>query len=109
MARWFTTRDASDLTQEVFSAVAGAIERFLHSPEQGTFRGWLWTISRNKLRDHFRRDVDRELADGGTEACQRLAMIPEIWSDESHEVSGRVELSLLFRRVLFVFVPPGQG
>ena len=95
-----SAEDASDLTQEVFSAVVGAIERFLHSPEQGTFRGWLWTIARNKLRDHFRREADREAADGGTEACQRLAMIPEIWSDESHEVSDRVELQLLFRRAL---------
>ena len=95
-----SAEDASNLTQEVFSAVAGAIERFLHSPEQGTFRGWLWTIARNKLRDHFRREADREAADGGTEACQRLAMIPEIWSDESHEVSDRVELQLLFRRAL---------
>ena len=95
-----SAEDASDLTQEVFSAVVGAIERFLHSPEQGTFRGWLWTIARNKLRDHFGREADREAADGGTEACQRLAMIPEIWSDESHEVSDRVELQLLFRRAL---------
>ena len=85
-----SAEDASDLTQEVFSAVVGAIERFLHSPEQGTFRGWLWTIARNKLRDHFGREADREAADGGTEACQRLAMIPEIWSDESHDAWSAV-------------------
>ena len=95
-----SAEDASDLTQEVFSAVAGAIERFLHSPEHGTFRGWLWTIARNKLRDHFRRETNREAADGGTAAFQRLAMIPEIWSDESHDVTDRVELQRLFQRAL---------
>lgn len=95
-----SSEDASDLTQEVFSAVAGAIDRFLHTPGQGTFRGWLWTIARNKLRDHFRRKGDREAADGGTEAFQRLALIPELWSDESHDVSDQVELQRLFRRAL---------
>ncbi len=95
-----SAEDASDLTQEVFSAVAGAIERFLHSPEQGTFRGWLWTIARNKLRDHFRRETDREEAAGGTEAWLRLSSIPEIWSDESQDVTDLGELQRLFRRAL---------
>lgn len=92
--------DASDVTQEVFAAVSGAIDRFLHSPEHGTFRGWLWTIARNKLRDHFRRESDRELADGGTAAFQRLVLIPESWSDESHNATDRIELRQLFHRAL---------
>lgn len=95
-----SAEDASDLTQEVFGAVARSIERFLHSPEHGTFRGWLWTIARNKLRDHFRRAADREEAAGGTEAWLRLSSIPEIWSDESHEVTDPGELQRLFRRAL---------
>lgn len=95
-----SAEDASDVTQEVFAAVSGAIDRFLHSPEQGTFRGWLWTIARNKLRDHFRRESDRELADGGTAAFQRLVLIPESWSDESHDVTDRIELRKLFHRAL---------
>ena len=95
-----SAEDASDLTQEVFTAVAGAIERFLHSPERGTFRGWLWTIARNKLRDHFRREADREAGAGGTEAWRRLSSIPEEWSDESHIATDRVELQRLFQRAL---------
>lgn len=95
-----SAEDASDLAQEVFSAVAGAIERFLHAPERGTFRGWLWTIARNKLRDHFRRTAHREAADGGTEAFQRLSSIPEMWSDESHDLTDRDELQRLFQRAL---------
>lgn len=95
-----SAEDASDLTQEVFSSVAGAIERFLHSPENGTFRGWLWTIARNKLRDHFRRDANREAAAGGTEAWLKLSSIPEVWSDESHAATDPGELQRLFRRAL---------
>lgn len=95
-----SAEDASDVTQEVFAAVSGAIDRFLHSPEHGTFRGWLWTIARNKLRDHFRRESDRELADGGTAAFQRLVLIPESWSDESHDATDRIELRQLFHRAL---------
>jgi RNA polymerase sigma-70 factor (ECF subfamily) len=95
-----SAEDSSDLTQDVFSAVARAIERFQHSPEHGTFRGWLWTIARNKLRDHFRRDADREAAAGGTEAWLRLSSIPEVWSDESHEITDPGELQRLFRRAL---------
>lgn len=95
-----SSEDASDVTQEVFAAVSGAIDRFWYSPEQGTFRGWLWTIARNKLRDHFRRESDREMADGGTAAFQRLVLIPESWCDESHDATDRIELRQLFRRAL---------
>ena len=95
-----SAEDASDLTQEVFSAVASAIARFLHAPERGTFRGWLWTIARNKLHDHFRREADREEAVGGTQAWLRLSSIPEIWSDESHDATDRAVLQRLFQRAL---------
>lgn len=92
--------DAGDLLQEVFAAVAIAIDRFLHSAERGTFRGWLWTIARNKLRDHFRRTANREEADGGTEAQRRLSAISEVWSEDSNELTDRIELRQLFSRAL---------
>jgi RNA polymerase sigma-70 factor (ECF subfamily) len=95
-----SAEDASDVMQEVFTAVAGAVDHFLHSPERGTFRGWLWTIARNKLRDHFRRTSGREQADGGSEAFQRLASIPELWSDDSHDATDPRELQRLLWRAL---------
>jgi RNA polymerase sigma-70 factor (ECF subfamily) len=43
--------DAADLTQEVLRAVTLAIERLDYDPRRGSFRGWLFTVVRNKLRN----------------------------------------------------------
>jgi RNA polymerase sigma factor (sigma-70 family) len=39
--------DAADLVQEVFCAVAKAVERDAYDVGKGSFRGWLFTIARN--------------------------------------------------------------
>ena len=41
--------DAADLTQEVFRSVADAVRRLEYDPRKGTFRGWLYTVTRNKI------------------------------------------------------------
>src|SRR5205807_4075476 len=41
--------DAADLTQDVLQAVSGGIRRLDYDPRRGTFRGWLFTVVRNKL------------------------------------------------------------
>src|SRR5262245_60824978 len=39
--------DAADLMQEVLRSVAGAAGRLNYDPRRGSFRGWLYTITRN--------------------------------------------------------------
>src|SRR5438445_11896637 len=41
--------DAADLMQDVMRSVSTAIGRLDYDRNQGTFRGWLFTITRNKI------------------------------------------------------------
>src|SRR5687767_4781568 len=41
--------DAADLMQDVLRSVLAAIGRLDYDRRQGTFRGWLFTITRNKI------------------------------------------------------------
>lgn len=64
--------DAADVFQEVFRSIHSHIADFRRDEPGHAFRGWLWTITRNKIRDHFRRTVGRPQAAGGTEAMMQL-------------------------------------
>src|SRR5215469_459479 len=47
--------DAADLTQDVLQAVARGSARLEYDPRRGTFRGWLFTVARNKLHTFLKR------------------------------------------------------
>jgi RNA polymerase sigma-70 factor (ECF subfamily) len=47
----FQDADAADLTQEVLRTVSAAVGRQIYTPSRGSFRGWLFTIVRNKVRN----------------------------------------------------------
>lgn len=68
-------QETADVLQEVFSAVARNLNRFRKEQPTDTFRGWLLTIARNKVRDYHRRRADQPMAGGGTEASLRLSQI----------------------------------
>jgi DNA-directed RNA polymerase specialized sigma24 family protein len=55
--------DAADVSQDVFAAVARHIADFRRERPGDSFRGWLWTITRNKVRYHWRRLADEVRAD----------------------------------------------
>lgn len=67
--------DAADVVQDVFTSVAQHIERFERAADTGGFRGWLATITRNKVHDFYRRQSRRATAHGGTDAYERLAQL----------------------------------
>ncbi len=50
----FRHDDAADLVQDVFTTLVQKVQNFEHT-RGGSFRAWLWTITRNKCREHGRR------------------------------------------------------
>jgi RNA polymerase sigma-70 factor (ECF subfamily) len=73
--------DAADVSQEVLSAVAGAVGRLEYDPQRGPFRRWLFTIARRKL-SNWRR-ARRCRPDATQEAAQQLAQWPAPAADEA--------------------------
>lgn len=93
-------QDAADVFQEVFSAVFRGISEFQHDPARGRFRGWLWTITRNKIQDHFRNRDHRQPAEGGTEGLRRIADLPEQLPDPPSDPDESKECNSLVHRAL---------
>src|SRR5262245_47274771 len=61
-------QDMPDVFQQVFQSVASHIHAFHKDRPGDTFRHWLRAITRNKVRDHFRRNARQAQAAGGTDA-----------------------------------------
>ncbi|HMF12294.1 MAG TPA: sigma-70 family RNA polymerase sigma factor [Gemmataceae bacterium] len=75
--------DAADLTQDVLQAVAGASKRLVYDPERGTFRAWLYTVARNKLRNFLlARQRRRDDGDPGLLDEQLAREEEELWERE---------------------------
>ena len=93
--------DAADLVQEVFTAVATHVGEFRRDRPGDSFGARLRTITRNKIRDHYRPRHGKPEARGGTDAQQQLAEIGE--PPEPPELSDASDNGLdawLSRRVL---------
>jgi RNA polymerase sigma-70 factor (ECF subfamily) len=89
--------DASDVVQDVFSSVARGIGRFERVKGEGSFRSWLATITRNRVRDHLRRHAKQPQAQGGTHALQQMNQVHE---SLDHSISEADLNESLPRRVL---------
>jgi RNA polymerase sigma-70 factor (ECF subfamily) len=73
--------DAADLTQEVFLAVARVAGRWQYDPEKGSFRGWLYGITRNQLANFLQRRRPASVGTGDSNAQRRLEQQPSPGSD----------------------------
>lgn len=90
--------DAADVGQEVFQAVARHIHDFRRDRPGDTFRGWLRTITRNKVRDYFRAHPAELAAVGGDAAFGRLKCVP--CDEDPSEARDPTERTLLFRQAM---------
>jgi RNA polymerase sigma-70 factor (ECF subfamily) len=75
--------DAADLEQEVFRAVAGAINRYDPDPARGSFRGWLLRIARNLLLNLLAARRRHPPAGGGTDMFVMLEALPDPVGEDS--------------------------
>src|SRR5262245_23315078 len=64
--------DAADLTQDVLRSVAQALRGLDYNPAKGSFRGWLFTAVRRRLRRFFERRGHEPQGTGDTEALRLL-------------------------------------
>ncbi|MFH1924547.1 MAG: sigma-70 family RNA polymerase sigma factor [Planctomycetota bacterium] len=94
--------DSADTVQEVFASVASKLDEFHRSSPGHTFRGWVWTVARNKILDHFRRGATRPTAPGGTDANRRLQELPDSDLIEIDERSAVDAQRLITQRALEV-------
>ena len=65
--------DAADVTQEVLHAVATHADRFEYDASRGSFRGWLFRVTLNKLRDLIARRKAHAVGSGDTGVHELLA------------------------------------
>jgi RNA polymerase sigma-70 factor (ECF subfamily) len=64
--------DAADVMQDVFRSVALAADRLEYDPKRGTFRGWLYTVTRNKVYTFLNRGKRQPRGSGDSSAQERL-------------------------------------
>jgi len=103
-------QDAVDLVQDVFRSVISNLDSFEHRPagatgvRNGSFRGWIWTITRNKVRDYRRHHPRRPIAVGGNEMQHQLLQIPEgpMDSDSEQDREPERRFGELVRQVLLL-------
>lgn len=90
----------ADCIQDVFLAVSKSLHRYDSRRESGAFRGWLWKITLNCIRDNIRRDKRNALASGGSTAHHRLEQYPDATSIPEDEPSGIDALRDLMKRAM---------
>jgi len=87
--------DARELVQEVLVAVSGAIDRFDTDPAAGSFRGWLFRISRNLMINLLKREGRYATGTGNSDFQRFLEEQPDPACDQT------AEFDLEYRRQLF--------
>ncbi|WP_422928497.1 RNA polymerase sigma factor [Singulisphaera sp. PoT] len=82
-SRGLQDADAQDLVQDVFRAVARAIERYDPDPQRGSFRGWLSRIARNLIINVLAAQRRRPQGTGDTDIQRLLEEQPDLNGEDS--------------------------
>jgi RNA polymerase sigma factor (sigma-70 family) len=96
-ANGLQSADAADIAQEVFRAVAGAIDRYDPDPARGSFRGWLFRIARNLMINLLAARRIRPQATGDSDVQEMLDRVP------APDGAETAFFDLEYRRRIFVW------
>ncbi|MEL6107448.1 MAG: sigma-70 family RNA polymerase sigma factor [Planctomycetota bacterium] len=88
----------SDVIQDVFASVSGALVTFKPQRRDGSFRAWLWTITSNKIRDRARQIARHAAGEGGSTAMHRIHAVADPVSVPDAEPSEDNALNDLLAR-----------
>lgn len=91
--RGLDAETARDVGQDVFIAVSRNLQGFERKSPGGTLRGWIRSITENKIRDHWRKTNAQPPATGGSEVHRILREFPE--PDDSSLGNDAIENSFL--------------
>jgi RNA polymerase sigma factor (sigma-70 family) len=64
--------DAADLMQDVMRSVSTAAKNLQYDPRKGSFRGWLFTVSRNRIFNFLSKRKNQSQASGDSAEHDRL-------------------------------------
>lgn len=92
--------DASGLAQEAFGVVTTRPNHFRRDDPEDSFRGWLWGIASNKLKEHFRGRAADPQAYGGTDAHVQFNDLPDGPPEESQAAELLDTSSSLIHRAI---------
>ena len=95
-AKGLQDADARDVCQEVFRAVASAIERWDPDPDKGSFRGWLFRIARNLVVNFLASQRRHSRGSGSTSVQEMLAAQPS-----PQDAQAEAEFAAAFQRQAF--------
>ncbi len=93
--------DSADITQNAFQAVFTGFHRFRKDRPGDRFRDWLWTITRHRIIDYFRRLRMAAVGVGGSSAHRHWQLRPdETLQGDASSVVSKSETAQLVRRAL---------
>ena len=87
--------DAADVVQNIFVSLMRKMDRFSADHPNASFRGWLWTVTRNAVHEYRRREMHQPVAAGGSKAQQFLQQQQQPNEDMSDEIPDQAAANLV--------------